>query len=72
MPKYDFECQKCSTTFEITLKISEKDGPHEKKCCPKCDSKVLKQIISFNGAISTGKSINSAPSCPTGTCPFAR
>jgi putative FmdB family regulatory protein len=72
MPRYDFECSECKTTFEVDLKISEKDQDSDKKVCPKCQSKKVQQIISFKGGISTGGSSAAAPSCPTGTCPFAK
>lgn len=35
MPRYDFQCLDCSTVFEVSCKISEKDKPHN---CPTCDS----------------------------------
>lgn len=78
MPRYDFECNQCHHIFELELKISQKDGIHEKKVCPQCSHKELTQLMTFKGGISTQSSSTSSSkspmnsSCATGMCPFAR
>lgn len=32
MPYYNYECQSCNHTFELLLKISEKDKPLQENC----------------------------------------
>ena len=47
MPFYDYKCEKCEHTWEEMLKIKDHKKP-EKKPCPKCGEKKVKQII-LNG-----------------------
>lgn len=67
MPKYDYECESCSYTFEVTQKMSEEPL----SVCPKCGKKVHRVLsanlgISFKGSgfyvndKSSGSSMNSA------------
>jgi hypothetical protein len=44
MPFYDYRCEKCEHTWEEMLKIKDHKKP-EKKPCPKCGEKSVKQII---------------------------
>jgi len=50
MPTYEYECTKCSHTFEATQKMSDK--PLEK--CPKCGAPVKRLIGRGSGIIFKG------------------
>ena len=44
MPFYDYKCEACGHIFEEMLKIKDHKKP-EKKPCPNCKEKKVKQII---------------------------
>jgi len=44
MPFYDYKCDACGHIFEEMLKIKDHKKP-EKKPCPNCKEKKVKQII---------------------------
>jgi putative FmdB family regulatory protein len=44
MPTYDYQCGKCKHTFEQSSRIADRKDP-EKKPCPKCGKKKVKQAI---------------------------
>lgn len=44
MPFYDYKCDKCEHLWEEMLKIKDHKKP-EKKPCPNCGQKAVKQII---------------------------
>ncbi|MCX5708129.1 MAG: zinc ribbon domain-containing protein [Candidatus Omnitrophica bacterium] len=79
MPTYDYECTKCSNTFEAFQQMSEK---HLTKC-PKCGEKLKRLIGSGSGIIFKGSgfystdykkpgkaspSINTGNACPKEGC----
>ncbi len=41
MPIYEFHCQKCNTTFEEWLKMSEEKEP---QICPECNALAQRQV----------------------------
>jgi putative FmdB family regulatory protein len=46
MPRYEFLCQKCKKSFELTMTISEREKGNVK--CPKCKgTKVTPLLGSF-------------------------
>jgi putative FmdB family regulatory protein len=46
MPRYEFLCEKCKTTFERIMTISEREKA--KPPCPKCKStQVTPQLAGF-------------------------
>jgi len=46
MPRYEYTCEKCKKSFEMTLSITERTKA--KVTCPSCGSKkVIPQITSF-------------------------
>ncbi|MBF0300139.1 MAG: zinc ribbon domain-containing protein [Oligoflexia bacterium] len=64
MPIYDFQCQKCKKTFELSLKLSEREGSSEKKLCPHCTSKDIKQLMTFKGGVMVkGSSVGAGCGC---------
>ncbi len=57
MPKYDFKCNNCSEVFELSMSIKElEDKEADKKVCPKCNSREVKQLLSFASVGSSGSS----------------
>lgn len=50
MPNYDYECQKCGHTFEVSQKMTDK--PLSK--CPKCEGKLKRLFGSGAGIIFKG------------------
>jgi putative FmdB family regulatory protein len=54
MPTYQYHCEKCDKSFEITATIAERDA--KKFSCPKCKSKKVKQQLT-DFAPSTSKHI---------------
>ncbi len=48
MPRYDYLCQKCKKTFEVTMTYNEKDKGLKPKC-PTCNSS--KDVIQVFGNI---------------------
>jgi putative FmdB family regulatory protein len=46
MPRYEFTCEKCQASFELTMTISEREKGNVK--CPKCNgTKVVPQLGGF-------------------------
>jgi putative FmdB family regulatory protein len=46
MPRYEFMCEKCKKSFELTMTISERENA--KPACPKCQgTKVVPQLVGF-------------------------
>jgi putative FmdB family regulatory protein len=46
MPHYEFLCEKCEKSFELTMTISEREKAKPK--CPTCGAmKVVPQLASF-------------------------
>jgi putative FmdB family regulatory protein len=54
MPTYQYRCEKCNKSFEITATIAERDA--KKFSCPNCKSKKVKQQLT-DFAPSTSKHI---------------
>lgn len=54
MPTYEFYCNKCKKSFEVTISLSD----YEKKNyrCPKCKGKQLTQKISAFQTVTSSKS----------------
>jgi putative FmdB family regulatory protein len=51
MPRYEFRCESCETSFETTLTITERANLEVK--CPKCGSdKVAPQLTFFTARTS--------------------
>lgn len=53
MPVYEFICQDCHQTFEITRPITEAGGT---VACPKCGSKKIERTWSSVFAVTSKKS----------------
>ncbi len=51
MPNYDYLCKKCNNKIEIFHKMSDNSS----RSCPKCKSKMEKQIGKGYGIIFKGK-----------------
>ena len=69
MPIYEFYCRQCKKRFEEEMGMAEVGK--KKVRCPQC-GKEAERVYGFNvGGENKGES-GPAPSCPTGTCPFAR
>jgi putative FmdB family regulatory protein len=54
MPTYEFQCEKCNKTFDVTMSVSEYD--EKKVTCPKCGGNKLKRVISSFRTITSKKS----------------
>jgi len=52
MPKYEFECQVCSTRFDRTLKM----GDHPTHPCPSCKEDAPRLFTGFGFAFAAGGS----------------
>ncbi|HEY3927702.1 MAG TPA: zinc ribbon domain-containing protein [Candidatus Koribacter sp.] len=53
MPHYEYHCDACDKSFELTLTLHE----HEEKIkCPKCGSKKVQQLVSAFTAVTSKKS----------------
>ena len=69
MPIFEYRCKECGHVTSF-LESAGKAGEH---VCEKCGSKDTEKVFSAfavkTSGVSTGSS-GSAPSCPTGTCPF--
>lgn len=61
MPNYEYKCFSCEHVFEEFLPIAKRSSP-EKKACPSCGEKKVKQVILScpNIAGEYGKDIHSA------------
>ena len=67
MPLYEYQCQRCGTTFEELVSLAERDNGRE---CPKCHSKRARRLVSLfaTGSSSDSSSVTSCPTCSTGVC----
>ena len=54
MPTYEFSCEKCESSFAVTISISEYEK--RKYRCPKCGGKKVKQLPSSFEAVTSKKS----------------
>lgn len=45
MPRYEFECGKCQTVYDIWSLMAEKETSVKKGKCPKCKSKKKREIL---------------------------
>lgn len=69
MPRYDFECMECHKVFELDLSLTERESDCDKKSCIFCNSRKIKQVMTFGGVLSHGKSKSfDRPSCGHGQC----
>lgn len=66
MPRYEFRCQECLTTFEVSRPMSASRDPAS---CPAGhdDTVRLLSTIALSGA-STGRAGSAAPPAATGGC----
>ena len=56
MPKYEFQCNNCKETFEVTMSV--KDKGITQIYCPSCKSQDLEQLYSGVN-IHTGRTVKS-------------
>lgn len=49
MPSYDFKCEPCESTFEITRSVSDRSDV----CCPECGA-VAKRVFTPVGVVFKG------------------
>ena len=54
MPRYEYYCEECKKTFEITLTLDEYEKGKIK--CPKCDGKKVHQRAATFFAVTSKKS----------------
>jgi putative FmdB family regulatory protein len=54
MPHYEYHCEKCETSFEMTLTLREHEQEPIK--CPKCGSEEVHQLVSAFTAVTSKKS----------------
>lgn len=67
MPNYAFSCDECKKTFDLFLKIDERDLPSTKRVCPHCQSRRITRLITPTGGIL--KERNASPmGCGPSTC----
>ena len=59
MPTYEFACKKCDHTFDLYLKMEERETPLAKPC-PKCNKKksVYRNYNNYSQAISSDVTLN--------------
>mgnify|MGYP003571908139 CR=1 FL=1 len=50
MPVYEYECEKCGSSFERIVF----QGDKEEISCPECDATKVKKLLSSAGFIKTG------------------
>ena len=43
MPTYEYKCEKCNKSFDVTVTLAERET--KKFACPKCKSKKVKQVL---------------------------
>jgi putative FmdB family regulatory protein len=65
MPLYDYQCDHCQTTFEVSASFKEKELGL-KPVCPNCQNTETRQVLSVGMFIRTG-SINGG-SVPPSFC----
>ena len=63
MPIYEYECRECKERFEVLQGMNEGS---ESVCCPKCNAKEPRRLLSVFG--SSNSSSSEAISCPSGVC----
>ena len=66
MPIYEFHCSKCGQDFETLVMRSG-----EKVCCPACNGKKVRRLMSGFAHKSQGKMVSSGggcASCAGGSC----
>ena len=54
MPHYEYFCEDCQTTFDVTLTLREHDN--EPMRCPQCGSEKVQQAVSTFTAVTSRKS----------------
>jgi putative FmdB family regulatory protein len=54
MPHYEFFCNACETTFDVTLTLREHE--EEPMRCPQCGSEKVHQLVSAFSAVTSKKS----------------
>lgn len=54
MPHYEYFCDACKTTFDVTRTVREHD--QEPLRCPKCGSEKVNQLVSSFTAVTSKKS----------------
>jgi putative FmdB family regulatory protein len=54
MPRYDFQCPECETTFEVARPASERDAPS----CPDCGEEA-KRVFTPVGVVFKGSGFHS-------------
>ncbi len=65
-----YKCKKCGAKFELLIGVSMEKVEYK---CPECGSKEIQKMLSAPSSVHVkGSGSGGAPSCPTGTCPFAR
>lgn len=61
MPIYEYECRKCSTSFELLMRSDTKVA------CPSCESEQVVRKLSLFAA-HTARHTEAIPPCVTGEC----
>lgn len=69
MPLYDYKCDACQHTFEVSHPMSA-PSPTE---CPKCQAHGVRKVLSTGGVLGSTKSGGNPagpalPPCATGGC----
>ncbi len=68
MPIYTYICNECGEKFDLLVGVT---AQQEELKCKKCNSRNIKKSLStFSVGGGSEKTNDSAPSCPTGTCPI--
>ncbi len=62
MPRFDFQCKKCSATFEESLPF----GSTKKPACPSCKSTSVEKLIALPGIVFKGSGWYKTDSRPKG------
>lgn len=67
MPRYDFRCRSCGSTFEVERPIARVGDPAE---CPDghTDTVKLLSMVAIGGRAAPGPSAAPAPVPPSGGC----
>jgi putative FmdB family regulatory protein len=75
MPIYEYQCERCSKTFEILQRAKEKVS------CPTCGSRKLKKLLSLFSSPNATAGLKgcasesaacSAERCESGSCPMSQ
>ena len=70
MPLYNYQCKKCSQTFEVQATIKEKVAGL-RLTCPKCKSHKARQLLTAAATLHGGKEITQTvcgPNAGAGCC----